>query len=464
MLRMEFLYRLLDWIWGVPLLSIISFVSLYLLVLSKGAPFQYFLLAWKIALGKKSLEPATEKGLHNSEEPEVKSEGQISQLRALMNAIASTVGMGNIAGVAVAIEQGGPGAVFWMWLAGFVGMNTKFFECTLSVMYRGKDVHGEVQGGPMYYIHHAFPSKWARVLAFIFTMGAMLGTMALFQASQLSDYVAEQFSVSKYITACLVFVLLMYILKGGLKRLSNWTVVLVPFMCWGYILLGLYIISQHLDQVLPVFQLIFRSAFFPESFAGAFAGYSVAYIFRIGLQRAAFSNEAGMGTAPMAHGNAKTSEPLSEGFVAMLGPFIDTVLICTLTALILLISTPYDHLLQRTEINWVAWVFQEHYGDAGIYLLFMMIFLFSFTTMIGMANYNEKCWNYLFGKTFLKNRNIFILFFCTTLFIGSIRSAKLAVGLIDLGFGIMAYVNFITIVILAPRVAQRLNAFRSKAH
>lgn len=459
------LEALVGFVWDWPLLLLISCVSLYLLFLSRALPLKHFVLAWKLVFGRIKLKSIDEiekndSGVNPTTIPaEAPLQGQISQFKALTIAVGSTVGMGNIAGVALALERGGPGAIFWMWIAGLVGMNTKFFECTLSLMFRSKDPKGEVQGGPMYYIPHAFKSnkKLGAIMTYIFVIGGLLGTSELYQASQLSAFVKKEFSVDPYLSGAFVFILVAYILWGGLKRLSNWTATIVPLMCWSYIFLSLYIILCNYDKVGGVFKMIFTGAFSPQSLGGGIAGYSVYHVFKHGLQRAAFSNEAGMGTAPMAHGNAITDEPLSEGFVAMLGPFIDTIIICTLSAMVLLIATPLESFGELKQIQWVSDVYQSYYGDFGKYMLFMIISLFSITTIIGMASYNEKCWMFLFGKVkYLSSRTFFIIFFCACLFLGCVKSGDFAVAIIDLGFGVMAYVNLITVAILAPQVKRRL--------
>lgn len=500
-----------DIVWGIPLLALISFVSLYLLYLSKGVPLKYFGLAWKLVFGKivlKSVDGGpdvnlqdknrfsqnaklsdsnhsaltesdaasssilTTSSFENSKRPYAADddddeihkplEGQISQFKALTIAVGSTVGMGNIAGVALALERGGPGAIFWMWIAGLIGMNTKFFECTLALMFRSKDAKGETQGGPMYYIPKAYKNKKVgMIMTYIFVIGGLLGTSELYQASQLSMFMATEFDISPYTVGAFVFGFVFYILWGGLTRLSNWTGALVPFMCWSYIALSVYIIACNYDKIGGVLKLIVTSAFSPDSVIGGATGYAVFHVFRQGIQRAAFSNEAGMGTAPMAHGNAKTDEPLSEGFVAMLGPFIDTVIICTLSALVLIICTPLNEFGELKQIDWISSVYQQYYGSFGKYALLLIILMFSVTTIIGMASYNEKCWMYLFGKVkVLSSRTFFIVFFCTCLFIGCVKDGDFAVGIIDIGFGIMAYVNLITIALLGPLVIKRLKKLK----
>ena len=458
-----------DIVWGVPLLVLISSVSLYLLYLSKGVPLKYFSFAWKLVFGRVVLDSVDKadakiKDVGSADEDDSSSplQGQISQFKALTIAVGSTVGMGNIAGVALALERGGPGAIFWMWIAGLIGMNTKFFECTLALMFRSKDAKGQTQGGPMYYIPKAYKSKkLGMIMTYIFVIGGLLGTSELYQASQLSMFMATEFSVDPYIVGAFVFGFVFYILWGGLTRLSNWTGALVPFMCWSYIMLSIYILICNYDKIGGVLKLIVVSAFSPDSVVGGATGYAVFHVFRQGIQRAAFSNEAGMGTAPMAHGNAITDEPLSEGFVAMLGPFIDTVIICTLSALVLIICTPLTEFGDLKQIDWISSVYQQYFGEFGKYALLLIILMFSVTTIIGMASYNEKCWMYLFGKVkILSSRTFFIFFFCTCLFIGCVKDGDFAVGIIDIGFGIMAYVNLITIALLGPLVIQRLKKLK----
>jgi len=268
---------------------------------------------------------------------EDKAEGQISHFQALSNALAATIGLGNIAGVAVAIYQGGPGAVFWMWVSALLGMNTKFFECSLAVMFRGKDYESQVQGGPMYYIEKGLGPKF-KFLGVAFAFFGVVGTLALFQINQLASFVHTSYSLDGLWTGLIFASITAYILRGGLIRISHFTSKVVPLMSFLYFILCVAILAMNMPKAIEVFFAIFQNAFGSDQMIGGAMGYGIMHVIQTGVKRAAFSNEAGIGTAPMAHGNAKTSEPVSEGYVAMLGPFIDTLVVCTLTALVILIS------------------------------------------------------------------------------------------------------------------------------
>lgn len=312
---------IVDYVWGMPLIVLLIGGGFYLLVLSRGLSFKGFIHGFKLFLG-----------LYQHDHQE-KAEGQISHFQALCNALSSTIGVGNIAGVAVALSQGGPGAIFWMWVAGLIGMNTKFFECTLSLMYRGRDYKSEVQGGPMYVIQNALPKKYL-FFAFLFAFFGLVGTFPLFQVNQLSIFIESYFSESffpipAFAVGAICAVIVAIILHGGLQRLSKVTSTLVPLMCVLYVFCALIILFVQRDKIFEALGLIFTEAFGFQAACAGGLGHCLREAMRIGVKRAAFSNEAGMGTAPMAHGNTKTQEPVSEGLVALIGPFW-TPLLCVL--------------------------------------------------------------------------------------------------------------------------------------
>ena len=323
----DFLNYLVGVLWGLPLVGLLLGGGVYLLFVSRFMPLSGFLQALRLIFGKTH---------HSGDEV---APGQISHFQALSNALAATVGLGNIAGVSVAIYQGGPGAIFWMWVTALVGMNTKFFECSLALMYRGKDFQGEVQGGPMYVIEKALP-KHFRFLAIFFAICGLFGCMAMFQTNQLAIFLHSQYKLDPFFVGIVFALLVGVVLMGGIKRLAKVTSSLVPIMCLFYVICGVVIIFIQRERVPQIFALIFKEAFTGAAATGALSGMAVKEIFLIGVKRAAFSNEAGLGTAPMAHSNARTAEPISEGLVAMMGPFLDTLVVCTITALVILISLP----------------------------------------------------------------------------------------------------------------------------
>lgn len=432
-------------VWGMPLLVFLIGASLILLYHSKFVPLKGIKHSIKL-IKKKSDRDLTK--------------GEVSHFEALCNALAATIGLGNISGVAVAIYQGGPGAIFWMWIAAFLGMNTKFFECTLAILFRGRDYQGNTQGGPMYYIENGMGSKY-KILSYMFAICGVVGTLSLFQINQLSTFVSSEYNISSLVTGIIFAILIFYILLGGLKRISQITSKLVPFMSVLYALMCILILVLNYDKIASTFASIFVEALSGKSIGGGVLGYSVMHIMKTGIKRAAFSNEAGIGTAPMAHGNAKTDEPISEGYVAMLGPLIDTIVVCTLTALTILVSldSSMDNL---NGINLTSTVFQKNLGVFGKHGLGIIILLFSFSTMIGMANYNKKCWDYLFkGKFYLGNKT-FILFYSSSLVAGAVIKMGSVVDLIDIAYALMAIPNIIAVVYLAPKVKEKLKEYNKK--
>ena len=357
---------LVDLVWGPQLVALLFWGGVYLFVCSKGRPFRRLGLGIKLAFG------ISQFGINE------KSVGQLSHFQALSNALAATIGLGNIAGVAVAITQGGPGALLWIWVSGLVGMNTKFFESTLALMYRGKDVLGEVQGGPMYYIPQIIKGRWGRWLAVFFALAGLLGTQAMFQANQLASYLESEISLSSYITGAFLALFSGIVLMGGLKRIAMVTSTLVPVMCVLYVFMSIGVIVLNYSKVPSVFYLIFSEAFSFESVSGGVLGYAIIQAFQIGIKRGGFSNEAGIGTAPMAHGNAKTSEPVSEGLVSMIGPLLDSVIVCTMTALVILLTVDISQLdTNKTQgIQLTTEAFFSQYGYLGGYWSRALYFLF----------------------------------------------------------------------------------------
>jgi len=441
----NFLSIVVDYAWGLPLVFLLIGGGFYLLTVSKLLPLRGFAHAFALITGKFK---------HQAKS----AEGQISHFQGLTNALAATIGLGNIAGVAVAITQGGPGAIFWMWLAGIIGMNTKFFECSLSLMHRGHDFRGEVQGGPMYVIENALSKKF-RPLAYMFAICGMVGTMALFQVNQLAEYSLDQFGTPKLMVGIICAVIVAMIMVGGIRRLAKVTETLVPSMCLFYVICCSVIIIMNFERVPGIFVSIFSEAFTGRSMLGGAMGVAIIEVMKVGVKRAAFSNEAGMGTAPMAHGNVKTPEPISEGLVAMLGPFFDTIIVCTMTALVILSTTDPADYVGLSGILLTTKAFENSLPGFGAHFLGIAILLFSVTTMIGMANYNQKCWNYLFKGRWGMGRNAFIFFFCATVVFGSVSSLTDVVNIIDIGFAMMAVPNMITTIILARSVERALEKY-----
>ena len=383
--------------------------------------------------------------------------GQISHFEALATALAATVGMGNIAGVAVAITIGGPGAVFWMWVSGLIGMCTKFFSCTLAILYRGKDSAGEVQGGPMYFIVEGLGKRWKPLAAF-FSAAGLIGALPAFNVNQLTQAIRDIVLIpagvttgdeSNMITGLILLVITSIVILGGLSRISRTTAKLVPFMVALYFMSVIAILIVNASEVPTYLGLIFTDAFAAHNYKGEpMLGGVLGALIVLGIKRGAFSNEAGIGTAPMAHGAAKTKEPVREGLVAMLGPFIDTLIVCTLTALAILTTGVW----KSTESNGVtltANAFSEALPGVGPYILMLCIAIFSISSLFSYSYYGSKCAGFLFGA---HNRHLYNYFYLGSILAGAVLSLDTVINIIDGTFALMAIPTMLATVILAPKV------------
>ena len=422
-----------DYAWGMPLLVSLLGVGLVLTFYSRLIPFRYMGHAVDVLRGRYDRDDAP---------------GDIDHFQALSTALASTLGMGNIGGVAIAITQGGPGAVFWMWMAAVVGMATKFFTCTLAVMYRGKDSEGKIQGGPMYYIEVGLGKKW-RWLAVFFSVFGMIGCLAMFQSNQMAEVLRESYNVPGWVTGLVTLVVVGAVVLGGIGRIATVASRLVPAMCILYLVMAVTIIVMNISEVPAVFAMIFHDAFNGTAATGGAAGIAWITVFQTGVKRAAFSNEAGLGTAPMAHGAAKTDEPVREGLVAMLGPFIDTIIVCSLTAIVVLLAGGWRGEDVRGA-SLTSEAFASAMGPFGSAALMVVVIMFAMTTMFGYSYYGRKCFSYLFGA---HRAGIYDFIYLAGLFLGAVWSADIVVNLLDTGFAMMAFPNLLATALLAPRVA-----------
>jgi len=395
--------------------------------------------------------------------------GDINHFQALSSTLAATVGMGNISGVAIALGVGGPGAIFWMWVTAIVGMATKFFTCTLSIMYRGEDSSGKIQGGPMYYITEGLGKKW-KPLAIFFSIAGLIGCTPMFQSNQLTQIVRDTmlaenglmgyetmilagsfltetgFRLSDIIMGLILVGLVSLVIFGGIKRIGHVAARLVPLMVLVYILTVVYIIINNIVDVPYYFWLIVTDAFTGEAAAGGALGVVISN----GIRRGAFSNEAGIGTEAMAHGAAKTREPVREGLVGMLEPAIDTLLVCTMTAFALLMTGAWTD-TTVDGITMTAVAFDTGIPVFGTYLLLICVFIFSITTMFTYSYYGTKCLNFLGGAHRKHYYNYFYIF---SIFVGSITTIDMVINLIDGMFAMMAIPTMIGTLLLAPKVVE----------
>ena len=432
--------------WGYPLLILMMGGGIFFTLYSRFTPFRFFKHGIKILLGQ----------YDNPQDP-----GDLTHFQALSTALASTVGMGNISGVAVAISMGGPGALFWMWVSAFVGMSTKFFTCTLSIMFRGKDDRGDVQGGPMYVIETALGKKF-KALAILFSTAGLIGCLPLFQANQLTqiirdeiwknnDWFTDSVLTGNLVVGIPVAVLVAVVIFGGIKRIGYVASRLVPLMVSLYLLAGIFIMITNLADIPDLLALIFSDAFSGKAAAGGVIGSVII----TGVRRASFSNEAGLGTEAMAHGAAKTREPVREGLVAMLGPFIDTIVVCSITGIVILLSGLWQG-DETSGVTLTTMAFSQELGSMGKSLLLICVFIFSLTTMFGQSYYGSKCIGYLFGTRWQQKYN---LFYVIAVIFGAVVSLNVVINIIDGVYALMAIPTMVSALLLSPQVMKEAKRY-----
>ena len=433
----EIIIQAANMIWGTPLLILLLGGGFFFLIYSRLAPLRYIGHALKILTGK----------YDDPNEP-----GQLKHYEALSTALAGTIGMGNISGVAVAIATGGPGAMFWMWISALLGISTKFFECTLAVMFRGKDSNGEIQGGPMYFITEGLGKNW-KPLAIFFSVAGMIGVSPMFQANQLTQILKEVVfipnlahvpsNINLYIGIGLA-ILVATVIFGGVSRIGKVSGKIVPVMAVFYSISVAYIVATNMEHILPSLKLIITDAFTGQAVMGG----AVGSVIITGVRRASFSNEAGLGTASMAHGAAKTSEPVREGLIAMLGPILDTMIICSMTALALIITGVWNTPnIDGVSVTTLA--FETSMPGFGKYILLITVLFFSLSTMFAYPYYGVKCLSFVAGARYGKYYNYF---YAGSIILAATVQIGVVISLIDLAFGLMAFPTVISAVLLAPHV------------
>lgn len=435
--------QLVDLVWGLPLVILLVGSGIFFTVYFGFPQIRLFKHAIQVVMGK-------------FDDP--KDPGEISHFQALCAALSATVGLGNIAGVAVAISIGGPGAVFWLWVAGFIGMATKFTEVFLSLEYRQVNEDGTVNGGPMYVIKNGLAKKFlplAWVYA-IFTILSSLGAGNMFQSNQMASVVNTTLGVPQWISGLIFSLLAGLILIGGIKRIGKVTEKLVPVMVVVYLLGALTIVINHFALIPQVFTMILEGAFLGTSAVGAFSGVVVKEVIVIGIKRASFSNEAGLGSSAMAHSAAKSS-PVQEGIVALLEPFIDTIIVCSITAFALLLTNSWTLPgLEGSDLT--AHAFASVMGPSGRYIVTSAVSLFAFSTMISWSYYGEQGVTFIFGKRFIP---LYRFIFLIMIFIGSVIKMNVVLNLSDAFYGMLALPNLIACYFLLPKVKKALKEYRA---
>lgn len=422
----QLLSTVANFVWGVPMLVLLVGTGLYLTVVLRGVQFRALGHAFRLILHKES-----------------GAAGDISHFAALTTALAATVGIGNIVGVATAIAMGGPGAVFWMWVTGLVGMATKYAEAVLAVKYREQGALG-YKGGPMYYLTNGLGLRWLGVLFAIFTVIASFGIGNMTQVNSVSQLLASTAGVPTWVSGGVMLFLTALVILGGVKSIGRFTAWLVPFMIFFYCLAAIVVLVLQWDQLLPALGLIFYHAFNPYSAAGGFAGATVAAAMRYGLARGVFSNESGLGSAPIAAAAAKTDDPVKQALVSMTQTFIDTLVVCTMTALVILTA---PHWLEGgSPADLTMRSFAHNLGNAGAGVVILSTVLFAYSTVLGWSYYGEKAFEFLFGHKAIR---IYRTVFVAVILVGATVKLELVWNFSDVANGLMALPNLVALVLLA---------------
>jgi alanine or glycine:cation symporter, AGCS family len=456
----EYIALIATGIW-TPILFLLILGGLFFLLYSRFLPYKYFKHTIDILRGK-YVDP--------------NDPGQINPYEALSTALASTVGMGNIAGVAAAIHLGGPGALFWMWVTAFVGMSTNFFTSSLAVMFRGKDSAGVIQGGPMYVIREGLGKKWYP-LAVLFCICAMIGCLPIFQANQLTQVIYDigssttgltsptffvgdfEVNTAKFFIGTILMIISGAVILGGIQRIGSWAGKMVPLMIILYFGSVVAILVVNYELVPEYFLLIITDAFSANHYRGEpLLGGIVGGLIVAGVRRASFSNEAGIGTAPMALGASKSVEPIREGLVSMLSPAIDTLLVCTLTALAILVTGVWQT-SEASGVTLTTMAFSNSLGVTGVWLLLLCAFFFAITSLFSYSYYGNKAISFLVG---VEMGRYYDYFYLITIILGAVLSMHDVMNIIDIAYGLMAVPTMVSGFLLAPKVFREAKRYFSE--
>lgn len=431
--------QMVDLIWGLPLVVALCFSGIFLTFYLNFPQIRYFKKAIGIIFSSK----------------DDQSSGEISHFQAFCAALSATIGLGNIAGVAIAISIGGPGAVFWLWVAGFFGMATKFTEVTLALIYREKSESGHFHGGPMFTIKNGLHKSFkplAGLYAFFIILSS-LGSGNMFQSNQMAQILQSSLNVPLWISGLVLAILTGLILIGGIKRIGKVAETLVPAMVGIFLVACTSILLMNLSLIPSLIWQIFHDAFNGTAAMGGFAGVAFKQVLITGIKRASFVNEAGMGTAAMAHSAAR-STPAQEGLVAMLEPFVDTIVVCTLTSLALLITNAWTQ-PNIYGADMTAWAFASQLGSTGRGIVVLTVILFAFSTIISCAYYGEQGTTYLWGENSIKYFRLLTVVF---VFLGAITELNIVINLSDATYGLLAIPNLIATFILMKKAKQELGS------
>jgi AGCS family alanine or glycine:cation symporter len=430
-----------DFIWGPPLIVLLVGTGIFLTIRLRGLQIRGLFHSLRLAFSK-------------SKEDDDEA-GDISHFQALMTALAATVGTGNIAGVATAIVAGGPGALFWMWITGLFGMATKYAEAVLAIKYREKDEFGTMCGGPMYYISKGLGWKWLGTLFALFAAIAAFGIGNMVQSNSVAEAVNTSLGIPHWVTGILLATFTALVILGGIKSIAKVTQVLVPFMIFIYFTGALIIIIFNVSTLPKIFALIFKSAFTPSAAVGGFLGAAVMQTIREGVARGIFSNESGLGSAPIAAAAAKTPNPVKQALVSMTQTFIDTIVVCTMTGLVLLSSGLWNSGPTGAELTALAFDISLPGGIGEIIVTLGLIF-FAYSTILGWSYYGEKSIEYLFSEKAVKTYRILFVIFVA---VGAMLELELVWKVADIMNGLMAFPNLIGLIGLSTVIVAETNKF-----
>lgn len=430
-------------VWGPLMLILLLGVGLYLQIGLKLMPIR------KLGMGFRLMWQGRDGKTTAAEKKKAEMEGEISPFNALMTALSATIGTGNIAGVATAIALGGPGAVFWMWITALVGMATKFAEAVLAVRYRETDSTGFHVGGPMFYIKNGLGRKWLWLGGAFAFFGAVaaFGIGNTVQSNSVADALDSTFGLPHWVTGVVIMVLAGAVILGGIKRIARVAGKLVPIMGIAYVLAGLVVLVINAGQIVDALGMIFYYAFSPHAAVGGFAGAAVMAAIRFGVARGIFSNEAGLGSAPIAHAAARTRNPVRQGLIAMLGTFIDTIIVCSITALVILTSTVWE--TGEAGASLTALSFDAALPGYGNQIVSLALAVFAFTTILGWSFYGEKCFQFLFGA---RSITLYRVLFVLAIPVGALAQLGFIWLMADTFNALMAIPNLIALALLSPVV------------
>lgn len=441
---LELMQHINDFVWGPPLL---------LLLVGTGV---YFTL--RLGVFQVSKLPTAFRLIFSSDQS---GQGDVSSFAALCTALAATVGTGNIVGVATAITTGGPGALFWMWVAAFFGMATKYAEGFLAIKYRTKDANGQAAGGPMHYITLGMGQKWKPLAIFFAISGvlvALLGMGTFSQVNSIASSMSASFGLAPQLVSIVTAISIAFFIFGGIEKISDVSTKIVPFMAILYIIASVAVLVLHLDQILPTLALVLKSAFTPAAAVGGFTGATVQQAIQRGIARGIFSNESGLGSAPIAAAAAKSDNPVEQGLISMTGTFIDTLIICTLTGLTILVTGQWSvEGLEGAPLTQAA--FASVFGQPGALALTISLVLFAYTTILGWSYYGERCIEFLFGtNSILPYRLVFVAMVA----LGGFLKLDLIWTIADIVNGLMALPNLIALLALSPVIIKETRQYFAK--